>query len=436
MSPGYSRWLKLVCCGVALIGLGDDSVVPVIQANACQMAAVREADDRSLLVTRDLRVIQPAMVDEVSVDGFRLNDGAIYPWHSIVAAENLRDSSSLAAFPDLDRDVSARIRDFGHDWYLVRSRLERGESRGVAELLETLLDRYEQTDEASVGREVAESLLVQLWAERRDFNRAAGLWLKSETRRRTQPPTVPLPEAWNIWLPQYLPQGPPGEPSVEGPAGGAFAFQTHTPGALLPLDPILGLPLSAPPIDLQWEAATMAYSSGRTAPQATIYWAVAAVNAGEAEGLQRAELALSQSLADWNSSQRVVVQRIKQTVGRCRRDWADPSDSAGLTLVRSFLDREQAWLESWQPVVQPETLESELEKNASVMAGEVPVVDAIWERAAIEWELYLEGLYLKRQDNIEHRKAGELRLRWLAYAAQRERTPASNLSQWARQSLD
>jgi hypothetical protein len=319
---------------------------------------------------------------------------------------------------------------------LVRSRLERGESRGVAELLETLLDRYEQTDEASVGREVAESLLVQLWAERRDFNRAAGLWLKSETRRRTQPPTVPLPEAWNIWLPQYLPQGPPGEPSVEGPAGGAFAFQTHTPGALLPLDPILGLPLSVPPIDLQWEAATMAYSSGRTAPQATIYWAVAAVNTGEAEGLQRAELALSQSLADWSSSQRVVVQRIKQTVGRCRRDWADPSDSAGLTLVRSFLDREQAWLESWQPVVQPETLESELEKNASVMASEVPVVDAIWERAAIEWELYLEGLYLKRQDNIEHRKAGELRLRWLAYAAQRGRTPASNLSQWARQSLD
>jgi hypothetical protein len=101
MSPGYSRWLKLVCCGVALIGLGDDSIVPVIQADACQMAAVREADDRSLLVTRDLRVIQPVMVDEVSVDGFRLNDGAIYPWHSIVAAENLRDSSSLAAFPDL-----------------------------------------------------------------------------------------------------------------------------------------------------------------------------------------------------------------------------------------------------------------------------------------------------------------------------------------------
>lgn len=374
----------------------------------------------SILVRRDLSVQTPVVIQAIGPDGVLLANGTHIPWFDVLVGQNWTWSTTAdpqSPPPPADspqpptfenREIQNWQQMFGQPWFLIRSRLTRGETIEVPQLLEELSQSYVQRGTPSAGAVAVHYYQSQILAREGDSTAAALEWLAAQRSRAqlTLDDTSTPKVDWETRLQQYL-----------NPAD-------------FPSDPILGVPFHAPPRWNHWTetdrsrwrdgleqtlgwpqpAAPAATSTSITSAtglspptrQAQIlvglYGLAAAAQHQDSETLDRA-LELLQSVNRRLDDPTAVPQQpllvgLIETAQRIRRVQQDPTQWNASTGFRDYLELEQAWLQSLA---------------SSDRIG----------LQRLTWEVYLQGLALVGHDDPAAQFAGQLHLWLLRHWAER-----------------
>lgn len=127
----------------------------------CQTEPTLSVDQ---LVFRSLETARPDSECQISVDGVKLPDGSVYAWWEILGASS---ESSQEQWQFWNQKM-------GRPWFLLKSRLERGETLAVEQLSQQLLEHYQLRDGKSVsyGELQLRRWLCQHWASQGKYDRA------------------------------------------------------------------------------------------------------------------------------------------------------------------------------------------------------------------------------------------------------------------------
>jgi hypothetical protein len=352
-------------------------------ASSAELAVATE----SLLILRDLTVYSPVVVRDLGPDGVILSDDTRIPWHEVLVAQNWTLMGADAPLPLMETQLQNHLHDFGQDWFLVLSRLRRGESYQVPELLTRLQDRYHSLDQPTAGSIAASLLLSQHLANQGRPMAAAATWFAAQHQLQQSRRDPQQEQVVERWLSHYV-----------NPAD-------------LPVDLTLGLPLHAPPIPAVIGTAEPQLPPFPTAlPEALIYQVVAAVHVADMTSLPPLLDRLNASLPEWNPSLHPLVRSLIETIITLQQWHANPEQAKEDSVRFGYLESER----QWQATLPPTTTQT---TGMPMSSGNGEASHAI-ARSQIAWQVYLQGLYLLRQTDPQLKQSGRVRLRLLDYWSQ------------------
>ncbi len=382
----------------------------------------------SILVRRDLSVHTPVVVQAIGPDGVLLDDGTHIPWFEVLVGQNWQLATPTEPQPLADREIQEWQRAFGQPWFLIRSRVARGESFQVNELLEGLAQSYAARGTPSVGAVAVGYYRSQQHAAAADPTAAALEWLRTQIAWSQLPPAPTPPQSpdWETRLQQYI------DPSD------------------FPVDPILGIPLHAPPAFERWTDVERSQwhalwgqvqtppsprqptdtSPAGQAPSATvaapdlgvatavgavpatgapaqhhvktlvaIYGLAAATQHADSETLEKCLTALGEQQATAAEPQSTLLPGLTEVAWRVRRCQQDPANWQATDGLRDYRSLEQDWLGHLA------TSDKQTSDGAT--------------RQRLVWEVYLQGLVLLAHEDRSAQDSGRLHLWLLRHWAER-----------------
>lgn len=317
----------------------------------------------SILVRRDFSVVTPAVVAEIGADGAVLESGELVPWFDVLGAQNWQRKSEAGQVPIPSTDVLSFQQKFGQPWFIVRSRLARGETLEVVSIL-TQLAEADSAEQPLASHSVA-----------------ARYYLASHLAQQGE-----NAEAWLQWLKARRSQ----EKELTGEGSSAYAaawLELYLAPLNLSNDTIVHLPRTLA-FPNRWDEGQLDRLRSMTdQPAAALCWVAAQLC--HSPKLARSELAevITRSMPQANGDQRELLNSCLQTLQQMERWQADAELLASDEVRYAYLDTEAKWVEL------------ELDPNPSEL-----------ERQKLIWQLRLEGLFLTKQEGTRLIEAGQLRL--------------------------
>lgn len=420
--------------GAKTVGLAN----PHLANQAVSNQAVSDQPE-SILVRRDLSVRTPVVLKAIGPDGVLLDDDTHVPWFEVLVGQNWLLETPNEPQPLANREIQEWQQVFGQPWFLIRSRLARGESFQVDELLEGLAQSYAARGTPSVGAVAVGYYRSQQLAATADPTAAALEWLRAQLAWSQLPPAPTPPQSpnWETRLQQYV------DPSD------------------FPVDPILGIPLHAPPGFERWKdadksqwhalwgqvqkppaprqatdtppafpatpslpatSATLAASdtgvatavgampaTGAPAQQhvktlVAIYGLAAATEHADSATLEKCLTALDKQTVTAAQPQSTLLKRLAEFARRIRRCQQDPANWQAIDGLRDYLNLEKEWLRH-VPTGDGQT-------------GDGQAGDRVAHQRLV-WEVYLQGLVLLGHDDPRAQDSGRLHIWLLRHWAER-----------------
>lgn len=367
----------------------------------------------SILVRRDLSVQTPVVVQAIGPDGVLLANGTHIPWFDVLVGQNWAwaaaatpstapNTNTPPAPPSLtNREIQIWQQTFGQPWFLIRSRVARGETFEVLPLLAALSQGYTEHGSPSVGAVALHYYRSQLFDQAGDPTAAALEWLAAQTSQA------------ELWL----------DDKSTSFVDWDGRLQQYLNPADFPIDPIAGVPFHAPPrwehwtetertrwrewfdqtrgwprpTDVRSPSGTAEAPTGTSSPTTqaqtlvALYGLAAAAQYRDLETLDRAsellELASRRLEGPAAANKQRLLAGLIESARRIRACLQDPNqwnDSGGL---RDYLELETEWLQS-------------LSRNDG------PGLQLL------TWEVYLQGLALRSHPDPSAQAAGQIQ-QWL-----------------------
>ncbi len=388
-----SRWLVtlVVVFGIVFAGLGllsaqatQDAILSQGQTNSGQPNSGQTGQTNSglansgesILVRRDLSVLTPVVVSELGPDGVVMETGALVPWYDVLVAQNWQRTTNNQLVTVPNTEILEYQQTYGQPWFLVRSRLARGEKLEVARLLTELASRDAERVPATTNSIAARYLLAGQLAQSGD-----------------------TPQAWIEWL--------TARQSAEKKLSGANS--SHNDSNWLDLflnrtdylaDPIVHLPLAIP-FPSSWsdqQQQQLLAMSDR--PGAALCWVAARLSDSKPSDRKSLGETLKRSLPNANSDQRALLTSCLETIEKIE-NWRNDIMLLASDEVRyGYLEVESQWTSLNRRVQEsPEPQVPASKKDQSEL-----------ERQKLVWQLRLEGLFLTAQADPRIAEAGQLRL--------------------------
>lgn len=387
----------------------------------------------SILVRRDLSVRTPVVLKAIGPDGVLLDDDIHIPWFEVLVGQNWLLETASGRQPVANREIQEWQQVFGQPWFLIRSRLARGESFQVDELLEGLAQSYAARGTPSVGAVAVSYYRSQQLARAADPTAAALEWLRARLAWSQLPPapTPPQSSDWETRLQHYIDSSDfPVDPLLGIPLHAPPAFerwtdaeksQWHALWEQVQTPPTPRQPADTPPAfpatpSLPATSATLAASDTGVAtavgavPAAgaptqqnvktlvAIYGLAAATEHADSATLEKCLTALGEQPAA-AEPQSTLLKRLAE-VARCvRRCQQDPAHWQTTDELRDYRSLEQEWL-------------------GHLTTGEGTTGDGET-RQRLVWEVYLQGLVLLAQEDRSAQDSGRLHIWLLRHWAER-----------------
>ncbi len=407
----------------------------------------------SILVRRDLSVRTPVVAQAIGPDGVLLDDGTHVPWFDILVGQNWQLASPTEPQPLADREIQEWQQVFGQPWFLIRSRLARGESFQVDELLEGLAQSYSARGTPSVGAVAVSYYRSQQLAQAADPTAAALEWLRAQIAWSQLPPATTPPQSpdWETRLQQYVnPSDFPLDPILRIPLHAPPAFERWTdaeksqwhalweqiqtpPASRRPADTAPGFPampsLPAPSATVAASDAGVAGAvgavpaTGAPAQQhaktlVAVYGLAAATQHADSATLEKCLTALSEQPTA-AQAQPTLVQGLAEVARRVRRCQQDPAHWQTTDGLRDYRSLEQEWLGNL-PTGEGPTGEGPTGDGPSGdgATGDGATGDGAT-RQRLVWEVYLQGLVLLTHEDRSAQDSGRLHVWLLRHWAER-----------------
>ena len=363
LSPG--RDMKnvirtLMCCPALLLSFF--CVEASSLAKWCQqVAAVPEKFDAGMgsvvIVLRDLTLLENVSIQEVQLDGLVLSDGRSFAWKQIIAVEGAAEKQA---------EVDLNLQRIGQPWYLLQSRIDRGESYQVVEIA-TGLQQWYQENSAAGGVAISNILARSAWREGKG-NLAYFHYFDAVNRlQKLKPQDL---KNFDRWSERYLNK--------------EFSALETAFGLSAEFPPFWATPASA--VDFlrqldQWEVQQQASQVGRLRRTLAIYRLCASIFSQDADRLKQADQKLRQVASSAGGGNRVAFDRLLSVSNRIE-NWSVSKSLA--------TDRE----------VQFGYRDLEIISN----------LDSATRWDAVGLQLYIEGVYLLKSADAASKIYGAMRL--------------------------
>lgn len=359
ISQGWSEYLKWLVRHTACYFL----VCLISAVNAQEIPIASTTSGESILVRRDFSVVTPAVITELGSNGVVLESGALVPWFDVLGAQNWQLKNSQGQKPISSTDVVGFQQKYGQPWFLVRSRLARGETLEVASILKQLAEAD------PVGQPLASQSI------------AARYYLAWHLAQQDE-----ISESWLQWL--MARSSLEKAIAADGSSPNAAAWlELYVAPLNLSDDSIVHLPQTLA-FPRRWDEHQLErLRTGADQPAAALCWVAAQLC--HSPTFSRGELAevITRSLPQANVDQRELLNSCLQTLERIDRWQADAALLASDETRYSYLDTESKWAELGRAA------------NPSEL-----------ERQKLIWQLRLEALFLSKQTEARLNEAGQLRL--------------------------
>ncbi|MBL8891462.1 MAG: hypothetical protein JNL67_15895 [Planctomycetaceae bacterium] len=328
-----------------------------------QESPVATTSSESILVRRDLSVITPVLVSELGPDGVVLESGDRVPWFDILGAQNWQKKSDQGPTPVPETEIIKLQQRFGQPWFLLRSRLARGETLEVVAIL-TQLAEADLVGPTLSGHSVAARYYLACQLDQQGEVTESWLqWLMAHRAREK-------------WL------------AVEGAATQNAAWlEVYLAPLHLRSDPIVHLPQTLA-FPSQWTKDQLERLQAMIdQPAASLCWVAAHLS--QMPTIARSELAevVAKSFPQANGEQRELLNSCLQTLERIEQWQANAELMASDEVRYAYLELEAKW--------------DELDGHSN---------PAELERQKLIWQLRLEGIFLTKQADPRLVEAGQLRL--------------------------
>jgi hypothetical protein len=377
-----SRWLVTlaVVLGIVFAGLGllsaqvtQDEILSQGQTNSGQTNSGLANSGESILVRRDLSVLTPFVVSEIGPDGVVMETGALVPWYDVLVAQNWQRTTNNQLVTVPNTEILEYQQTYGQPWFLVRSRLARGEKLEVARLLTELARRDADRAPATTNSIAARYLLAGQLAQSGD-----------------------TPQAWIEWLTarQSAEKKFSGADSSHNDSNWLDLFLNRTDYLV---DPIVHLPLAIP-FPSSWsdeQQQQLLALSDR--PGAALCWVAARLSDSRPSDRKVLAETLKQCFANANSDQRELLTSCLDTIEKIERWRADIQLLTSDEVRYGYLEIESQWTTLRHRMSEPEV------KGTKQDQAEL-------KRQKLVWQLRLEGLFLTAQSDPRIAEAGLLRL--------------------------
>lgn len=374
--------LDLLSAQAAILSQGQTNSGQTGQTNSGQTGQTGQTNSglansgESILVRRDLSVLTPVVVSEIGPDGVVMESGALVPWYDVLVAQNWQRTTNNQLVTVPNTEILEYQQTYGQPWFLVRSRLARGEKLEVARLLTELASRDAERAPATTNSIAARYLLAGQLAQSGD-----------------------TPQAWIEWL--------TARQSAEKKLSGADA--SHNDSNWLDLyltrtdylaDPIVHLPLAIA-FPSSWsdeQQQQLLAMSDR--PGAALCWVTARLSDSKPSDRKALGETLKRSLPNANSDQRALLTSCLETIEKID-NWRNDIMLLASDEVRyGYLEVESQWT----------SLNRRVQKSLEPQVPASKKDQSELERQKLVWQLRLEGLFLTAQADPRIAEAGQLRL--------------------------